>query len=84
MLVLENGSTRMVNETVEVIGTVSDGRGGRQEVRLVGWESNGSKYITLHGRHICRDYSARGGRTRAIAKAKAVYADPSNKAQWLV
>ena len=64
-------------ETIEKIGSTTDGRGGRRDVDLVHW----GQRLTVRGIGLAKDYKSRSA---AIKFAKKVFAHPSCEAEWLV
>ncbi len=61
-----------------VIGTVTDGRGGRREIIVTEFQSNGKTVFSLENGHDCSSFKVQ------VNRAKRWYAHPSCKAEWAV
>lgn len=67
-------------QKVTVIGTITDGRGGRQEVTVTEFKSGGVSKFSL--RAGSGGHADAGRFSTQVKRAKSRFSDPSNQAEW--
>jgi hypothetical protein len=76
-----NTTINQHGEKVTVIGAVSDGKGGRVEVKVIAFKTSfGKTLFSLHGTG--GGHPDSGKFETQVKRAKRVYGDESMKAEW--